>query len=392
MRAMTADEAAARLGVKKETLYAYVSRGLLGSERGPDGRTSVFAADEVEAFAARTRRGGRAGALEVVVASGVSLIEGDRLYYRGIPADELAGRVPFEAVAEWLWTGDRGVLTRPPVWPSPPPAAFPPLPAADPVNRLRTVVAVSAAADELRYDLEPASVVATGRRLLAAMVEGLPLLGEPVDRPSLAARLWPRLAPRRPPRGGVGLLDAALVLLADHELAASTLAARVAASVRADPYSVVSTGLGVIAGALHGAASKPVVEWFEEVGVPARAGRVIGERLRRGERLPGLGHKVYRSVDPRTGVLLAGLEALRPRRWPVVEAVLGIVTERLPVPVNVDFALGAMVFTTGMDVDAAEAMFSVARTAGWLAHALEEYGEEPVRFRPRAAYTGPRPA
>jgi citrate synthase len=187
------------------------------------------------------------------------------------------------------------------------------------------------------------------------------------------------------------VLNAALVLLADHELAVSTLAARVAASARADPYSVVSTGLGVIAGGMHGAASRPVVDLLTEVGRPAHAAQVIGARLRRGERLPGLGHKVYRTVDPRAEVLLDLLCGLRlpAGRWAVVVAVHDLVRDRLPLVVNVDFALGAMVYAAGMDVEAAEAMFSIARTAGWLAHAIEEYAEEPLRFRPRAAYTGP---
>ncbi|HEY2429683.1 MAG TPA: citrate/2-methylcitrate synthase, partial [Acidimicrobiales bacterium] len=133
---------------------------------------------------------------------------------------------------------------------------------------------------------------------------------------------------------------------------------------------------------------------FEEIGEAGRAPRVLGERLRRGERVPGLGHQVYRRVDPRAGALLGALRRLRlpARRWAVVEAVLAVVDERLPLVVNVDFALGAMVFAAGMDPDAAEAMFSIARTAGWLAHAIEEYGEAPVRFRPRAAYTGVRPS
>jgi citrate synthase len=191
----------------------------------------------------------------------------------------------------------------------------------------------------------------------------------------------------------VHALNAALVLLADHELAASTLAARVAASVRADPYSVVSTGLGVMGGSLHGAASHLVVDLFEEVGSPAAASRVVGERLRAGGRLPGLGHKVYRQSDPRAVLVLELLAALPlPRdRWRVVEAVQGIVGARLPLVVNVDFAIGALVYSTGMERNAGDAIFSIARAAGWLAHALEEYAEPPARFRPRAAYTGPRP-
>jgi citrate synthase len=195
------------------------------------------------------------------------------------------------------------------------------------------------------------------------------------------------MAPRR---AHVAALDAALVLLADHELAVSTLAARVAASARADPYSVVSAGLGVLAGGLHGGAGRQVVALFEEVGEPARAGRVVGERLRAGARIPGLGHAVYRERDPRADYLLPVFAALPllPGRWAVVESVLAIVEARLDVLVNVDFALGALVFAAGMRRDASEAVFGVSRTAGWLAHALEEYDEHPLRFRARAAYTG----
>jgi len=118
---------------------------------------------------------------------------------------------------------------------------------------------------------------------------------------------------------------------------------------------------------------------------------VIGERLRRGERLPGLGHKVYRERDPRADALLPKLFGLRllPGRREVLEAVLGILEDRVDALINVDFALGGLAYGTGMGLDATEAMFAVARTAGWLAHALEEYTEEPLRFRARAAYTGP---
>jgi len=193
-------------------------------------------------------------------------------------------------------------------------------------------------------------------------------------------------------RQNVAALDAALVLLADHELAVSTLAARIAASARADPYSVVSTGLGVVAGGLHGGAGRQVVALLDEVGEPRRAARVVGERLRLGARLPGLGHPVYRERDPRAAALLPAFAALRllPGRWAVVEAVLALVEERSDSLVNVDFALGALVYGAGMRPDATEAVFAVARTAGWLAHAVEEYAEAPLRFRPRAAYSGPR--
>jgi citrate synthase len=401
-------EAAARLGVKRETLYAYVSRGLLARQRGTGGRTSLFDAAQVDALAARTRRGGRAGALEVVVASAVTSLEGDRLRYRGRDATELAATGTFEAVAEFLWSADHADLGRRPRWPVVDLGTGPRLPGdADPINRFRAAVAAVAARDDLRYELGPRSVAGAGRRMAVAMAGSLAPLGRapggrshggsapattaPGGPPSVAALLWAGLTPMRPRRAHIAALDAALVLLADHELAVSTLAARVAASARADPYSVVSAGLGVVAGGLHGGAGRRVVALFEEVGEPGRAGRVIGERLRAGDRVPGLGHPVYRERDPRADYLLQLLAAvpLAPGRWRVVEAVLAIVEDRLDVIVNVDFALGALVYAAGMRPDATEAVFALARTAGWLAHALEEYGEAPLRFRARAAYTGP---
>src|SRR4030095_2540715 len=102
----------------------------------------------------------------------------------------------------------------------------------------------------------------------------------------------------------VGTLGAALVLLADHELAASTVAARVGASVRADPHAVASAGLAVVSGTLHGGASLGIEALLAEIDRPDRAASVIGARLRRGERLRGFGHRLYPDGDPRAAVLL----------------------------------------------------------------------------------------
>ncbi len=403
MSEISATEAAARLGVKRETLYAYVSRGLLSRQRSLP-RGSTFDSAEVDAFAARVRRGGRAGALEVVVASAITSLEGELLHYRGRDAVDLARSSTFEAVAEFLWSGDGTVLTRRPRWPMGAPAvgagetgrrgAGRGVAVAgdlDGIDRLRIAVAVASAADELRYDLETPAVAAAGRRIIGAMLAALPSAREPLAS-SVAARLWVGLTAERPTPTHVAVLDDALVLIADHELAVSTLAARVAASARADPYSVVSTGLGVLAGGLHGGAGRLVGALFDEVGEPGRASTVVGERLRRGERVPGLGHKVYRERDPRADALLPSVLRMRllPGRKDVVEAVLAIVGDRVDAPVNIDFALGALAYGTEMNRDATEVMFAVARSAGWLAHAIEEYAEEPLRFRARAAYTGPR--
>jgi len=170
------------------------------------------------------------------------------------------------------------------------------------------------------------------------------------------------------------------------------VAARVAASVRADPYAVVSAGLATVSGTLHGGASLGIEDLLGEIGRPGDAARVVGARLRRGERLHGFGHRLYPDGDPRARVLLAHLRraAAGSPRLEVVEAVLDTTGRRgLPAP-NVDLALAALAHVSGMTRGAGEAVFAVARTAGWIAHALEEYDRN-TPIRPRARYTGPAP-
>jgi citrate synthase len=391
-------EAAARLGVKPATLYAYVSRGLLGRERSADGRTSTFDPAELDRLArpGRARRG-RRPATELVVPSALTAIAHGLPWYRGLAVPDLAGAHRFEEVAEWLWTGR---------FPDPIPAwqagagaleagrraqaALPPT--ALPLERIRVIAAALAAGDELRLELHPAAVTAAGRSLVAGLVDCLPHPGPPPQGTSIAARLWSGLSPLDPAPGPVGVVDVALVLLADHELAASTVAARVAASVRADPYAVVSAGLATVSGTLHGGASLGIEALLGEIDRPADAASVVGARLRRGERLRGFGHPLYPDGDPRAGVLLAHLRraTVGSPRLEVVEALLETTGRRgLPAP-NVDFALAAVAHVTGMTRGAGEAVFAVARTAGWIAHALEEYDRN-APIRPRARYTGPAP-
>jgi citrate synthase len=204
---------------------------------------------------------------------------------------------------------------------------------------------------------------------------------------SIAARLGRRLGAEDRFIDGI---RAALVLLADHELAASTLAARVAASVRADPYAVVAAGLATVSGALHGGASLGAEALLDAVADPAAADSVIGLRLRRGERIPGFGHAVYKSGDGRAGALLNRISSAAPDH-PVLAgaAALRAAARRrqLPEP-NIDFALATLTRAAGLPIGSGEAIFAVARVAGWLAHAMEEY-EQRTPLRLRAVYIGP---
>lgn len=414
-------EAARRLGVKPETLYAYVSRGLLRRQRSPDGRRSWFDPAEVERLAERSRQPGGRGGARLRVESAITSIQGGSYRYRGLDALELARGWRFEEVAHWLWTGRTGGGAD---WRADPGgvevgrAAQAALPAETlPLERLRVITAAMATVDELRLQLDPPAVIAAGQSLIAGMVACLPDARRPplatvpaVSAPAplatdpapagegagVAERLWGKLTAAAPEPSLLGTLEAALVLLADHELAASTVAARVAASVRADPYAVVSAGLAVASGTLHAGASLDIEALLAEAKRPERAARAVGDRLRRGERIRGFGHFVYQTGDPRATYLLERLRdvaaaAERPavaQRQAIAEAVLEAARRRrLPAP-NVDFALATLASMAGMIAGAGEAVFVIARAAGWLAHALEEY-ERGAPIRPRAIYTGP---
>jgi citrate synthase len=416
-----APEAARRLGIKQATLYSYVSRGVL-TRRRADGaagaKGSLFDPAEVEELARRGRPRRPPGLAGLVIESGVTEIADNRLWFRGLDALDLAGDWDFEDVCELLWDvrpgpgpgpqsahPDQGEWQATPAALAAGTAAQAVLPPGTfPLERLQVIVPALAAADPLRLQFDPPAVAAAGRAIIAGLVDCLPpagagdqqagaggqQAGAGGQQAGIPARLWPRLCPDDPPPGLLDALRAALVLLADHELAASTLAARVAASVRADPYAVVATGLGAVGGALHGGASLGAETMLAAAQDAAGVPRVVGDLLRRGERVPGFGHFVYRGGDPRAGLLLAMVRSAVPAspRLAVVDSVLAEMHRRsLPEP-NIDFALAVLASCAGMIRGAGEVIFAVARTAGWLAHALEEYTAR-TPLRPRAVYTGP---
>ena len=426
---LTALQAAQRLGVKPATLYAYVSRGVLRRDRAPDGRGSLFDSEEVERLARRGRPRRPAGVADITVESAITEITGDRLRFRGLDAIRLATTQTFEDVAELLWTGEfpapppARAAAAPPHIPSPSQAPVSPqapapwratpaalaagraaqaaLPAGTlPLERFQVIVPAMAATDPLRLQLDPAAVVAAARSIIAGLVDCLPpatphptASDNPFSDYPIADRLWSRLCDRRATPALRRALSAAMVLLADHELAASTLAARAAASVRADPYAVVATGLGALGGALHGGASLGAEAMLAAAAGPDDVPRVVSELLRRGEKVPGFGHFVYRGGDPRAILLLDLVRRAAPKsgQLAVAEAVLAEVRRKsLPEP-NIDFAIATLARVAGMIRGSGEAVFAVARTAGWIAHALEAYAG-PGPLRPRAVYTGRPPA
>lgn len=406
---LTSAEAARRLGVKPATLYAYVSRGTLSRTRAADGKTSLFDAGEIERLARRGRPRRPAGALDLTVESQVTQISEGRLRFRGHDAAGLARTRSFEDVAALLWTGALPGADGPAgggnaePWRAPEAAlavgravqaALPP--GVLPLDRMQVTVPAMAVTDPLRLQLDRPAVITAGRAIVAGLAGCLPDEPGPGAGPppgetgGIAGALWARLCARRPSRPLLRAMSAALVLLADHELAASTLAARAAASARADPYAVVSAGLGAMSGTLHGGASLAVEAMLASARGPADVPGAVEGILRRGERIPGFGHSVYQGEDPRYTVLLGLVRDAAPksRALAVADAVVTEARRRsLPAP-NIDLALGTFTAAAGMTRGAGEAIFGAARTAGWLAHAMEAY-ETGRLLRPRASYTGP---
>ncbi len=428
-RRLTSAEASRQLGVKPATLYAYVSRGLLSRIRTPAG--STFDPQEVARLARSGRqRAGPAGSSppvgvddrqgqpagdvgrrvarrpdghDPVFVTELTLISGGRLFYRGLDAVLLSRTHSFEDVAGWLWTGEWSTAGRP--WRVPAAAATAVAaglqwvgPDILPVERFMVAVALAALADDLRHDLSPGATPIVGRGLLATLVECLPLVvgARRRDRDaSLSARLWPRLSPLALTPGRQSVLEAALVLSADHELAPSTLAARVAAAFRADPYAVVATGLGPASGSWRSGSSGAPSE-VESLLAEAESGdpeRAIGDRLRRtGTLVHGFGMPLYPEGDPRGTEMLSRLDEVRGRadRHALVARVLDIGRVRGFPPPNVDMGLGALAYCAGMVPGAGQAIATIGKVAGWLAHAMEEY-VAPTQFRTRAAYIGVPP-
>ena len=377
---LTTAEVARRLQVKPATVYAYVSRGLLTSVRARGRRGSLFPAADVERLAARSVE--HSGVVERIE-SELTLLEEDELYYRGQSARDLATTATLEQVATLLWTpGDTSAVAGEGLFAADREGVLLARRAMEVVpegarstDRLRVAVAVLGAADPLRFDLSAASVTAAAGRLIGTLIAALP--GPTAVGTTVGGKLWPKLSDAEP---RPEVLDAALILLADHGLAVSTIAARVAASARANLYAVVSAGLGALDGQYHGAAPTLAFEFLERAQRdPVQA---LSDQLRSGEPVPGFGHRIYQHRDPRADVLLELLGD-----HPIVGTIRAV-AERTPTFPNSDLAIAAIMHAYGFRPDAGDALFALARMVGWTAHALEEYAAPALRFRAMGIYTG----
>lgn len=406
---VAAAEAARLLGVKRETLYAYASRGLVRSAPAPGMRERFYHRDDLERLRARSQaRAGHAavaaGALrwgEPVLETRVGAIGGEGPIYRGQSALGLArGGARFEDVCALLWGAP---ADGPPVAPDPDARRL-----GAPVAHLRgllragaepfdgmLVAAAALAANEPRPEPSPetarARAPALVRRLIAAcgLATGADAVNGSLEADSAARALLVALGGTATP-ARVGAAQEALVLSADHELNASSFAARIAASAGAGLPACVVAALGALSGPSHGGATASVEELADAIGKPERAAAVVGERLARGESVAGFGHPLYPGGDPRGARLLelaqkVGPKARAARTLVAAADVMHLVSGEHP---TLDLGLVALTAALGLPKGAPLAVFACGRLAGWVAHALEQR-EAGYLLRPRARYVGP---
>ncbi len=380
-RYIEAEDAASRLGVRKATLYAYVSRGMIRSRAVPGSRTREYALADVERMVQgkRARRDPEQAVYASlgmrglpVLRSSLSLIEGGRLYYRGHDAVALCRTSTLEDVAALLWDGWPGDLGATTTKRSKTRRALPL------VARLQALLAEAFARDPAAASLQAPSVRRVGLSILRRLggeIAGLAAGREPLAQ--VLASGW-GLASAQP-------LDAALILCADHELNVSAFTARCVASAGASPYMVVSAGLGALSGRRHGGHTHRVAAMLDETGPVAR---ILARHLERDGEVPGFGHPLYPQGDPRAAALLAmaASSPARDRSRRFARAALGEVGLRP----GLDFGLVTLCRSLGAPKEAPLALFALGRVVGWIAHALEQYATAKM-IRPRAQYVGPRP-
>jgi citrate synthase len=384
---LTARQAADRLGIKLDTLYAYVSRGRLRSVLVPGTRERRYRGEDVEALL-----GARSGprlphsadpeAPMPVIGSSICLIESGRFFYRGQDAVRLSETATLEDIMRLLWLDEAGAELAGGGGPRP-------LSSATPDSGLIECcqIRLAALADEdlPALDTTRFRVTRTGQlilRELAACVAQIVPSSDPIHRRLAAA--W-RLS-----EAGADLVRRCLVLIADHELNPSTFVARCVASTGATPYAVVAAALSALSGRLHGGETERAEGLLRELLEGNDPMAIMAGRLARGERLPGFGQPLYPEGDPRAVAILAALAHAAPEAHALAEKAAETGLRLIGRHPNVDFALAAAAIGLGLPRGGALGMFIIGRTVGWIAHAIEQY-ESGILIRPRARYLGPRP-
>ena len=396
-----------------QTLYAYVSRGLIRSEGEEGRRERRYYVEDVEKLLARreSRRNPEKLAQDAlhwgapVLESAITLIDEGRVYYRGQDVLKLATSSNIEAVAALIWLEDahraaslfrvdheavhisarkyETMLLHVEVDGA----------QLTPLQSMMTFLPIAAADDLTAYDLRPVTVAQTGARILRLMVSVAS--GDVPDDVPIAAMLrqgWVQQDAISEDRAEA-LLSAALVLCADHELNASSFTARVVASAGSTPYAVISAGLAALQGGKHGGHTERIEALLQEAESAGGIKAAMQSRLRRGESIPGFGHPLYPQGDPRGQLLLDLIAQYMPGSEVVALAqdATASAQDLLNEAPTLDTALVVLGRALSLPQHSPLALFALGRTVGWIGHAIEQYALDRL-IRPRARYTGLYPA
>ena len=372
----------------------------------------------------------KAGLEDVIAArSAICQVDGEqgRLYYRGYEIGELANALSFEQATALLWHGELPSAAESAEFAARLEAArgLPPAVAdllqslprdTHPLDALRTAVSLAATRDPDVRSNEPEANLAKAFRLMTLVPETVAAWQRirtgraPVTArgaASHAAYFLELLEGKAPSREVARVLDLVLTLHADHELNASTFAARVGVATLTDLHAAIVAAVATLKGPRHGGANEDVLAMLLEIGEPARAESYIESRLgaraglsrqERGNpkvRVPGFGHRVYRVDDARARVLRGMAKSMaeatgRQKLFEVAERVYDAMRARTTLPVNVDFFSAVVYDALAIPPDFCTSIFAVGRVAGWCAHALEQYADNRL-IRPRADYFGAAP-
>ncbi len=388
---LSARDAATELAVSPATLYAYVSRGLIRSEPGENPRSRRYRAEDVRGL--KNRRApmvegqGLKSADLPVMDSAVSTITEAGPIYRGVRAVTLAETATFEQCATLLWdakTSDPFAKANIPLISAAMAKIIEAADSATPIERAVAALALATESDPGAYNSTPEGRASTGARILRLVVSAIlqsPPSGLPIHQQ--IARAW---APAH--KNAEDLIRRALVLLADHELNASTFTVRCAASTGISMYDAVIAGLVALKGPRHGGVG-PLAAKLVDTLLAGDIAAIVRERVALGERFPGFGHMVYRDSDPRADSLFGAL-----LRAGIDERLAIEIPQRIKEATgafaNCDYALTVLRRTLEMPAGSETTLFAIARVAGWIAHASEQL-ESKKLIRPRARYVGPSP-
>ncbi len=405
-RYLSAKEAAKMLDISLSTLYAYVSRGLIRSEQAAEGkRQRRYYAEDIEKLLARKdgRRNPETLAKDAlhwgapVMDSAITLIDSGKVYYRGRDVEKLARDNTVEEVAALIWLDDMSqakelfnldVQVSAQQYETM--LLHMEIDGAEltPIQELLTFLPSASADDISGYDLRSEAVAQTGARimrLMASIASGD--VPENVTIPEMLQQGW---CPKD--KRAITVLNAALIVTADHELNASSFSSRVVASAGATPYAAVIAGLAALQGVKHGGYTERVEALFEEASSPEKIQDVMRARLRRGDIIPGFGHKLYADADPRARVLYQILAEQYgdSSEFTFVKQAIDIANDLIGEFPTIDTILVAVSRVLKLPKGSALALFALGRTIGWIGHSIEQY-ETNRLIRPRARYTGTHP-